>query len=99
MTDPDKPKTGLFVRSTRVNQDEVIKTTVTLYPGDAVEYKVSHQVELPDRTQMWVGFGATTHTQLGESGADTADRLVGFVHDQVKHRIVQAVQDAQNIDL
>lgn len=97
MSEP--PKTGLFVRSTRVTKEDVSTTTVTLYPGDAVEYKVSHQVELPDRTQMWVGFGATTHTRDGETGTDTADRLVGFVHDQVKYRIVQAVQDAQNIDL
>lgn len=94
-----EPKKGLLVRSSRLDADKSEKTQVELYPGDTIEYGITHEVELPDRTKMWVKVGSTTKVVDGEEARHAADRLVGFVHDQIKYRIVQAAQDAGDIAL
>lgn len=99
MTDVEAPKTGLFVRSSRLDKNSTEKTQVELYPGDTIEYSITHQVELPDRTSMWIKCGSTTHVQPHETAREAADRLAGLVSDQIKYRILQAVQDAGDIHL
>jgi hypothetical protein len=64
--------------------------------GDTIAYRVSHQVEFEDRTQAWVGMEVTTSVRAAETPADTADRLVGFVHDQLHNRILQLVQENEH---
>jgi hypothetical protein len=92
-------KQGLFVRATRVDQTSSEKTQVELYPGDTIEYGITHQVELPDRTSMWVKVNSTTSIQPHETAREAADRLAGLVGDQIKYRILQAVSDAGDIHL
>lgn len=99
MTDVEAPKTGLFVRSSRLDKNSTEKTQVELYPGDTIEYSITHQVELPDRTSMWVKVNSSTTVQPTEDARMAADRLAGFVADQIKYRIVQAVNDAGTITL
>lgn len=94
-----EPKTGLFVRSNRMDASSSQKTQVELYPGDTIEYSITHQVELPDRTSMWVKVNSSTTVQPTEDAREAADRLAGFVADQIKYRIIQAVQDAGDIHL
>lgn len=83
----------LVVRSRR---DDVAEPTVLL-EGDTISYRVSHQVEFEDRTQAWVGMEVGSSVRHGESSIDAVDRVVGFVHDQLKVRILQLAQDAENI--
>jgi hypothetical protein len=90
---------GLFVRASRVDKESTERTTVELFPGDTIEYGITHEVQLPDYTKMWVKVASTTHVQPGESARDAADRLAGLVKDQIKYRIIQAVQDAGDIHL
>jgi hypothetical protein len=94
-----EPKTGLFVRSSRLDKTTSERTTVELYPGDTIEYGLTHEVELPDRTKMWVKVGSSTSVQEGETARVAADRLVGLVHDQISYRIAQAAADAGDITL
>jgi hypothetical protein len=88
-----------MVRARRLDHEVSERTQVELYPGDTIEYGLTHEVELPDRTKMWVKVASTTKVVDGELARDAADRLVGFVHDQIKYRIVQAAQDAGDISL
>lgn len=92
-------KPGLMVRSTRINAEGTQSTQVELYPGDTIEYGITHEVELPDHTKMWVKVGSTTSVQPNETAREAADRLAGLVQDQIKYRIVRAVQDAGDIGL
>lgn len=99
MSDPTAPKIGLMVRSTRLDKEQYTKTQIELYPGDSIEYGITHEVELADHTKMWVRVGAQTHVAEGETAREAADRLAGYVADQVKYRIMQAVADAGDIHL
>jgi len=99
MSNELQERKGIFVKSTRVERGSVETTMKTLYPGDTVEYGITHQVEMPDRTSMWIKVHSSTTVQQGESSQDTADRLVTFVHDQMKDRIVQAANHAGELTL
>ena len=85
---------ALKIRAARADQP---KPPSALDVGDTFSYRVSMQVEFEDRTQAWVGMEGGTTVRAGEGATDTADRLVGFVHDQLHHRILQLVQDAQHM--
>lgn len=83
----------LKIKSTRA--DVVVPSA--LDPGDTISYRVSHQVEFEDRTQAWVGMEAGITVHVGESGDAAADRVVGFVHNQLNARILQLVADADGL--
>jgi hypothetical protein len=64
--------------------------------GDTFSYRVSMQVEFEDRTQAWVGMESGTTVRAGETAQDATDRLVEFIHGQLKHRIIQLNSDVQH---
>lgn len=81
----------LTIKSRRVDAPDT-----RLDSGDTISYRVSHQCEWPDRTQSWVGMEVSTSVRAGEQPHDTADRLVGFVNDQLKARILQLAQENES---
>jgi hypothetical protein len=64
--------------------------------GDQLSYRVSMEVEFEDRTKSWVGMEYSSFVRAGETAETASDRLVGFVHGQLKDRIKQLNAEIQH---
>ncbi len=84
----------LAVRSTRVDTE-----VPTLDPGDEIEFSTSWNIQLPDRTQIWVSWGTKTKVRPTEDTAAAADRLAALVLEQITARAQQVVSTNQALTL
>jgi hypothetical protein len=87
----------LRIQSQRADKADIEVSRPSLYPGDSIEYGITHEVRLPDGTSMWMKMSSTTKVQPDEPGAGAASRLVDFIHTQTEQRVIEAVNSAQRI--
>ena len=87
------PESALAVPSRRVDTLD----TPALDPGDTVEFSTSYNIKFPDRSEMWVKFGANTRVRESEDAGDAADRLAAYVINQMTARVQQAVAHNQSL--
>jgi hypothetical protein len=93
---PDQPR-AIQLTKKKITQDETRITQEILWPGDAIAYQVTHEVNYSNDEKMWVKYGATTSVRDGETTDEANKRLVEHVHNSVADAIREAVEAAGNI--